>query len=380
MVQISGLFDGVNDCSVLFDKLCAEVRTCRLCPRMNNSTRVLSRAAGPLGAKIMFIGEAPGRLGADETGIPFHGDKAGHNFDELIGFVGIDRNEIFVTNAVLCNPKDEKGNNAPPSRTEIANCSNHLRQQIELVNPRMVVTLGGAGLRAAALVHWHGLSLREHVRTANKWFGRLLIPVYHPGQRAMIHRSFANQRSDYQFIAERLRRLDRAPRKVKGNLKADVLAVVEEIIRLKPELSYFALHKLFYLVEYRAVRNLGRRLTSAYIVRQKDGPYCTDLHLTKLKNTFADLEVRHANGRLVLARKSLDIFAAPKGSIRELDDVAREIISKVLENYGMDDEARLKQRVYLTGPLRWMLKAEKRGINLVNAPIDFTKQSKSPLY
>jgi uracil-DNA glycosylase family 4 len=71
-----------------FDALCGQVIACQKCDRMKNSARVLSRVAGPIDAKIMFIGEAPGRLGADNSGIPFHGDKAGHNFEELLAGAG----------------------------------------------------------------------------------------------------------------------------------------------------------------------------------------------------------------------------------------------------------------------------------------------------
>ena len=175
---------------------------------MRNSARILGHSSGNLEAKIMFIGEAPGRLGADDTGIPFHGDRAGHNFEELLDFVGISREEIFITNAVLCNPKDSKGNNSPPKSIEIKNCSNYLKRQIDLINPKIVVTLGLNALKATKLIENHDLSLSTDIRTKNFWYKRILIPVYHPGQRAMIHRSMANQRSDYQFIAETIKNLE----------------------------------------------------------------------------------------------------------------------------------------------------------------------------
>src|ERR1700722_9261259 len=97
----------MTDAESQFDALVSEVNACRACPRMSGSQRVLSRAAGQLDARVMFIGEAPGRLGADGSGIPFHGDKAGNNFEELLERVGLTRYAIFVTNAALCNPKDE---------------------------------------------------------------------------------------------------------------------------------------------------------------------------------------------------------------------------------------------------------------------------------
>ena len=107
-----------------FDILCAKVQACVKCERMCNSQRVLNRSGGSLTADIMFIGEAPGRLGADNSCIPFHGDKSGHNFEELLDFAKIDRSKIFVTNAVLCNPRDDQGNNSTPTKQEVQNCCN----------------------------------------------------------------------------------------------------------------------------------------------------------------------------------------------------------------------------------------------------------------
>ncbi|WP_321854507.1 uracil-DNA glycosylase family protein [Paraburkholderia tropica] len=77
---------------------------------MTGSARILGLGCGPLDAPLVFVGEVPGQLGADGSHLPFHGDKSGHNFERLIEQVGISRYEVFVTNAVLCNPKDERGN------------------------------------------------------------------------------------------------------------------------------------------------------------------------------------------------------------------------------------------------------------------------------
>lgn len=188
--------------------------------------------------------------------------------------------------------------------------------------------------------------------------------------------SFVNQLADYQFIAEQLRRLDKKIGSVKGTTRADALAVVMEIVRLKPELSYFSLHKLFYLIEYKAVRELGERLTGAFIVRQKEGPYCTDLHFKRLKNSVPDLKIEFPNGAMIVKRQSGELF---DGLESTLDDQARKLIGEVVAEYGEDNDSRLKTRVYSTGPLRWMLKAEKKGLNLFNSPIDFSKTSSSPV-
>src|SRR5579864_2167988 len=122
---------------------------------MGESQRVLSRAAGRLDARIIFVGEAPGRLGADGSGVPFHGDKAGNNFEELLDRVGLTRYAIFVTNAALCNPKDEYGNNSTPKKAEIEACSGFLRRQIDLVDAPVVVSVGSAALYAMSLIQPH---------------------------------------------------------------------------------------------------------------------------------------------------------------------------------------------------------------------------------
>lgn len=356
-----------------FNHLCQNVSRCRLCQRMNDSQRVLSRAAGPLSAIIMFIGEAPGRLGADDTGIPFHGDQAGHNFEELLRQVGIDRHDVFVTNAVLCNPKDERGNNATPLCSEVSNCSNFLRQQIEIIQPRIVVTLGATALRAAGQIENHSLSLARDVRTSHEWFGRKLIPLYHPGQRAMIHRSFANQLSDYQFMAEHCRRLDKHVKKVSGIPPVDVMELVDKLTKRRSELTYFALHKLAFLVECLCVQRLGHRLTRAYFVRQKDGPYCTDLHIKKLKCAFKDLVIQKRDTQLILRRSTDGFFSNCVKRAVSLPKETDALLADVLNATAGLNDAQLKTKVYLTAPMRAILRTEKRErTNMYNAPIDFS--------
>lgn len=247
-----------------FDDLIRDVQACNKCPRMCDSARVLNRGAGPLTAPIMFVGEAPGRLGADASEIPFHGDKSGHNFESLLATAGLDRYRTFVTNAALCNPRDEHGNNATPSPSELKNCSEHLKRQIDLVNPEVIVTLGAKALEAMNNIDPHGLKLASSVRKAVWWYGRQLVPLYHPGQRAMIHRSFATQLSDYYFVAELLRRRRGRPMTQKNLMKFETRHVVSQIFALLPRLSYFALHKMFYLIEYHSVKERGERFTGAY--------------------------------------------------------------------------------------------------------------------
>src|SRR6266516_8104267 len=106
-----------------FQALVSEAAACIRCPAMCERTAVLSDLNGPIDARVMFIGEAPGRKGADRTRMPFSGDQSGKNFDRFLASIGLSRAQIFITSAALCNPRSESGANRKPSRAELANCS-----------------------------------------------------------------------------------------------------------------------------------------------------------------------------------------------------------------------------------------------------------------
>ena len=360
----------------LFLDLVDRVQGCQKCPRMNGSARVLGLGCGTLGSKVMFVGEAPGRLGADGSHLPFHGDKAGHNFETLIEQVGISRYQVFVTNAVLCNPKDEAGNNSTPTAIEIANCAPFLKEQIELLKPTIVVTLGATALKACALVEPHTLSLNASVRTKNRWFGRALVPMYHPGQRAMLHRSFANQLADYQFVAESMRRTSNKKRRSvtatgqRSGKGSKLAQIAQRIIERRPAgLSYFALHKLYFLAEVVHLEETGERLTNSYVVRQKDGPYCVDLHIAKLSTMIPEILISRRVDRIELRFNAQlgfeDSAASTQLSAKEADSIDRTIA-----RYGNLSDTDLKRVTYLSAPMRRILKKEKAlSINLFNSAV-----------
>lgn len=374
MLNLS-LFDSTEE---KFDTLCSKVVSCVKCERMCESQRVLNRSIGPLNAPLMFVGEAPGRIGADSSGIPFHGDKSGQNFEELIAMSGLSRNEIVVTNSVLCNPKDEKGNNATPTTKEVINCNSFLQEQISIINPKIIITLGAKALEATRLLEGHELTLREHVRTSHKWLGRTLIPLYHPGQRAMLHRSFANQRSDYKYVFDFFNKIKNPSIKQYNRaIKADVISIAKYIIDKCGSITYFNLHKIFYLIEYNFYNEYKVRLSNAYIVRQKDGPYCTDLHLSHLKKAIPDLIYKKSGdyGNFVITRlrqSTLSIFDSPPESDFSME--TKVLIDSVVSKYGSYTPENIKRASYLTRPMRNILKFESENrTSLYNTPLNFTQ-------
>jgi uracil-DNA glycosylase family 4 len=191
-----------------FARLCADAAACQHCPTMAGRRRILGSPDGPPDARVCFIGEAPGRHGGERTGVPFSGDQSGRNFEVLLAIAGLTRAEVFVTNAILCNPQDMAGRNRGPSRQELANCRTLLERQLALVAAPVVVTLGAVALHAVGGLTAHGLQLREAVGGATPWRGRLLVPLYHLGPRARVHRNFARQSADFAALGALVRSLD----------------------------------------------------------------------------------------------------------------------------------------------------------------------------
>lgn len=170
---------------------------------MCGRSAVLSERNGSTEARVMFIGEAPGRKGADRTRVPFSGDQSGANFDRYLNSIDLRREEIFITSAALCNPRAESGANRRPTQKELANCSTFLRRTIALVNPRVIVTLGSVALEALKRIQYHEFSLKDSAATVQSWDGRVLAPIYHPSPQVLAsHRREAEQLQDYQVVAK----------------------------------------------------------------------------------------------------------------------------------------------------------------------------------
>ena len=186
-----------------FGSLVAEAAQCTLCPDMCERAAVLSERNGPLSARVMFVGEAPGRKGADQTRVPFSGDQSGKNFDRYLASIGLTRDQIFITSAAICNPRSASGANRKPTKREVANCSYFLRNALEIIDPDVVVTLGSVGLEALKLIEPHALSLRESAAQIHRWNGRVLIPIYHPSPQVLAsHRRETQQLEDYRVVAK----------------------------------------------------------------------------------------------------------------------------------------------------------------------------------
>ena len=187
-----------------FRKLSKNSSQCRLCPAMSDLPAILSSKNGSIHTDLIFIAEAPGRFGSGRTGIPFHGDRSGDNFEQLLNHVRLKRKDIFITNAVLCNPL-KNGNNRRPTTKEIDNCIPFLETLISIITPKIISTVGGVGLEAINRIFETRYKLADVVASPFPIGKFILFPLYHPSPRVIYtRRSLDHQKKDFEKLLTNL--------------------------------------------------------------------------------------------------------------------------------------------------------------------------------
>jgi len=150
-------------------ELYREIALCQQCEIAKYRNRVVP-GEGAEDAGIMFIGEAPG-WHEDQQGRPFVG-PAGKYLDELLASIGLRREQVYIANVIKCCPQG----NRDPLPTEIQNCRQWLERQIEIIHPKMIVTLG----RYSMAMFFPGKSISKIHGTAQKRDNVIYYAMYHP--------------------------------------------------------------------------------------------------------------------------------------------------------------------------------------------------------
>ncbi len=196
-------------------ELYAEIARCRKCEIAKYRTNVVP-GEGRDDADILFIGEAPG-WNEDQQGRPFVG-PAGQYLDELLALISLKREQVYIANVIKCRPSG----NRDPLPTEIGNCRQWLDRQIELIKPKMIVTLG----RYSMAMFFPNKSISKIHGTAQRRDNVIYYAMYHPA--AALH-----QQSLRQVIEEDM-------------LKIPVLLVeVEKVAEVKPEPRQLNMFEVF---------------------------------------------------------------------------------------------------------------------------------------
>lgn len=147
-----------------------QVSICTKC-RLSQTRKHTVFGEGDVDAQLMFIGEGPGET-EDLTGRPFVG-RAGHKLDEMIAAMGLRREQVYIANIVKCRPPE----NRAPAPDETESCTPYLVKQIEVIRPKVIVTLG---LPASKYMLQSALSMGKLRGRWHAWRGIKLMPTYHP--------------------------------------------------------------------------------------------------------------------------------------------------------------------------------------------------------
>jgi DNA polymerase len=161
----------VTDSIQMLEDLRSRALVCTRCGLSESRTQVVFGVGDPQ-ARLMLVGEAPGR-NEDLQGEPFVG-AAGALLDSLLSEIGIQRAEVYIANVLKCRPPG----NRDPRTEEIDACKGYLREQIRLVSPEVVMTLGNFATKLLLNTEVGITRLRGHPH--RWWLDALLVPTFHP--------------------------------------------------------------------------------------------------------------------------------------------------------------------------------------------------------
>lgn len=161
----------MTESTVSFEELRDRALVCTAC-RLSETRNNVVFGVGDPNARLMLVGEAPGK-NEDLQGEPFVG-AAGKLLDELLAGIGIEREQVYIGNVLKCRPPG----NRDPKEDEIDSCKGYLREQIRMIRPEVVMTLGNFATKLL-LPTQMGIT-RMRGQRFNWWLGATLVPTFHP--------------------------------------------------------------------------------------------------------------------------------------------------------------------------------------------------------
>lgn len=167
-----------------------KIRECNKCELSKSRTKFVF-GSGSAQAEIMLVGEAPGK-NEDLQGLPFVG-QGGKLLDELLGSIGFDRNEVFIANVLKCRPPG----NRDPKIDEINMCKSYLMEQIKIIDPKIICTMGKYSTQLLLNTDRGITSLRGNVYKINNC---IIIPINHPAAALYTPSRMEILKQDFQKI------------------------------------------------------------------------------------------------------------------------------------------------------------------------------------
>ncbi|RQS14803.1 UdgX family uracil-DNA binding protein [Burkholderia sp. Bp8998] len=180
----------------------ATLDACRRCGLWEHATQPVP-GAGPVGARIMLVGEQPGDQ-EDRTGIPFVG-AAGHMLDRALDEAGIERDSVYLTNAVKhfkWEPRGKRRLHKTPAQREVAACRYWLERELDTLAPRVIVALGATALRT--VLRDNDATLERTPKPVRSPDGCLVVATYHPSY-VLRTRGADSREQAYRTLVDALR-------------------------------------------------------------------------------------------------------------------------------------------------------------------------------
>jgi uracil-DNA glycosylase len=176
-----------------------QAQGCVRCSELAATRKTVVFGAGNADADLMFVGEAPG-ASEDEQGLPFVG-AAGKLLEKLLGEIGMARAQVFIANVLKCRPPG----NRDPQPAEIENCREYLYRQVELIQPRVICTLGNFSTKLlrddpTGITRLHG---QPEVLAVGRRAVRL-YPIFHPAAALYTPRMLETLREDFKRLPDLL--------------------------------------------------------------------------------------------------------------------------------------------------------------------------------
>lgn len=182
-----------------YQKIVKRIKKCRKCELWKYRENVVP-GAGLLNARIILVGEAPGKH-EDRQGKPFVG-RAGEILTKHLEKIGLKRNKVFITNILKCRPPE----NRDPKKEEMERCKTYLQEQIKIIDPQVIVTLGRYSTQI--ILGLKDIRVNKISRVRGKVFEmgkRVIIPTYHPAA-ILYNPSFEKEiRKDFIKVKEILK-------------------------------------------------------------------------------------------------------------------------------------------------------------------------------
>ncbi|MFA5015333.1 MAG: uracil-DNA glycosylase [Actinomycetota bacterium] len=175
-------------------ELYLDIRDCQMCGLCKSRTKFVF-GSGSAYAEVMFVGEAPGK-NEDLQGLPFVG-QAGKLLDELLGSIGFDRSEVFIANVLKCRPPG----NRDPQIEEINVCKDHLMEQIKVIDPKIICTLGKFSTQLLLNTDKGITGLRGKVFRIDN---HIIMPINHPAAALYMPSKMEILKQDFQKIKKLL--------------------------------------------------------------------------------------------------------------------------------------------------------------------------------